>query len=123
MVEFGALSSVFDFVTFWVLLRGFHAGPPLFQTNWFTESLLTELVIALVVRTRRVCFRSRPGNTLLVSTLALLALALAIPYLPYVEMIGFVPLPPVLLLVLVVITAAYVVAAEGLKTWFYRQAP
>ena len=65
MVEFGLLSSVFDFLTFGVLLCVFHASPEVFRTGWFVESLLTELVIALVVRTRRPFFRSRPGTILL----------------------------------------------------------
>ena len=88
------------------------------EIDWRRPAVIDD---ALVVRTRRLCFRSRPGNTLLVSTLELVALALAIPWLPYVDAIGFVPLPPTLLLVLVAITAAYVVAAEAMKTWFYRQ--
>ena len=63
MVEFGLLSSVFDFLTFGVLLlASSRAAPELFRTGWFVESLLTELVIALVVRTRRPFFRSRPGR-------------------------------------------------------------
>src|SRR5689334_10472734 len=60
MVEFGALSSVFDVLTFFVLLVGFQASAALFQTGWFVESLLTELAVALVMRTRRPFFRSRP---------------------------------------------------------------
>ena len=68
MVEFGVVSSVFDFLTFGVLLVVFRAAPELFRTGWFVESLLTELVIALVVRTRRPFFRSRPGTLLLWST-------------------------------------------------------
>ena len=62
MLEFGAVSSVFDFLTFGALLLVFRAAPDLFRTGWFVESLLTELVIALVVRTRRPFFRSRPGR-------------------------------------------------------------
>ena len=120
MVEFGVLSSLFDLLTFGVLLLLFRAGQATFQTGWFVESLLTELVIAMVVRTRRPCFRSRPGNLLLGSTLALIALGLAIPYLPYVHLLGFVPLPGSLLLALGAITALYVVATELLKGWFYR---
>ena len=62
MIEFGLLSSVFDFLTFGLLLWVFAAGPEIFRTGWFVESLLTELVIALVVRTRRPFWRSRPGQ-------------------------------------------------------------
>jgi Mg2+-importing ATPase len=120
MVEFGAVSSLFDFVMFGVLLLVFRAGPDLFRTGWFVESLLTELVIALVVRTRRPFFRSRPGNVLLWSTVILVALTLAIPYLPLVRVFGFVALPPGLVVTVVGITALYVAATEVTKAWFYR---
>jgi Mg2+-importing ATPase len=120
MMEFGFLSSVFDFLTFGLLLVVFQAMPELFRTGWFVESLLTELVIALVVRTRRPFFRSRPGSLLLHSTVALIALTLAIPYLPFSGLLGFVPLPAGLLAALCVITAAYVTAAEVAKHWFFR---
>jgi Mg2+-importing ATPase len=121
MVEFGALSSAFDFVTFAVLLMVFRAGPDVFRTGWFVESLLTELVVAIVMRTRRPFYCSRPGAVLLASTVVLIVLALATPYLPFVGVIGFVPLPPGLMAALVAITAAYVVATELQKGWFYRQ--
>jgi len=120
MLEFGALSSVFDLLTFAALLGVFRASPELFRTGWFVESLLTELVIALVVRTRRPFYRSRPGTLLLLSTLAVIALAVAVPYLPYVSMLGFAALPAGLLAALAAITVLYVVAAELTKRWFYR---
>ena len=119
MLEFGAVSSVFDFLTFAALLVVFHAAPDLFRTGWFVESLLTELVIALVVRTRRPFFRSRPGRLLLWSTVALIALTVAIPYLPFIGVFGFVPLPGMLLITVVAITALYVVATELTKQRFY----
>jgi Mg2+-importing ATPase len=122
MVQFGVLSSIFDLLTFGILLWFFRAGPELFRTAWFIESLLTELVIALVVRTRRPFFRSRPGKFLLSSTLVLIPLSFAIPYLPYAGMIGFVPVPGMLLLTLAGITVLYVVAVELTKLWFYRRA-
>ena len=120
MLEFGAVSSVFDFLTFGALLLVFHAAPDLFRTGWFVESLLTELVVALVVRTRRPFFRSRPGRLLLWSTLALVALTVAIPYLPFIRVFGFVPLPGMLLVTVMAITASYVVATEMTKRRFYR---
>jgi len=122
MIEFGILSSAFDFLCFAVLLGLFHAGPELFRTGWFVESLLTELVIALVVRTRQPFFRSRPGTLLLASTMVLIAVTLALPSLPYVGVLGFVRLPAGLLAALAAITVLYVIAAEVLKGWFYRSA-
>jgi Mg2+-importing ATPase len=121
MIEFGVLSSVFDFLTFAVLLWGFAATAALFRTGWFVESLLTELVIALVVRTRRPFYRSRPGTILLFSSVALVGLTLAIPYLPQAEVIGFMPLPASVLLLLLAITGLYVMAAELAKQRFYQE--
>ncbi|MGZ8788370.1 MAG: magnesium-translocating P-type ATPase [Thermoanaerobaculia bacterium] len=120
MIEFGALSSLFDLLTFALLLRVFRAPAASFRTAWFVESLLTELVIALVVRTRRPFFRSRPGSVLLWSTVALLVLAFAVPYLPWVEVVGFVSLPASVMVSLALIAGAYVLAAEVAKGWFYR---
>lgn len=122
MIEFGVLSSVFDLMTFAVLLWFFHATPELFRTGWFVESLLTELVIALVVRTRRPFFRSKPGKVLLVTTAVLIPAAFAIPFLPYADLLGFVPLEGSVLATLAAITGLYVFAAELMKRWFYRRA-
>jgi Mg2+-importing ATPase len=120
MLEFGLLSSAFDFLTFAVLLRGFRADPALFRTGWFVESLLTELVVALVVRTRRPFTRSRPGRVLLAASVALVLVTFLVPFLPHAEVLGFVPLPARLITALVGITCLYVLATEVLKRWFYR---
>lgn len=122
MVEFGLLSSAFDLFTFAALRFVYHAPPAAFRTGWFVESLLTELVIALVVRTRRPFFKSRPGTLLLGSTAVIVALALALPYLPVVAPLGLVPLPLGVLGAVGAITVAYVLSAELLKHHFYRGA-
>jgi P-type Mg2+ transporter len=121
MIQFGLLSSIFDFLTFGALLGLFAAGPALFRTGWFVESLLTELVIALVVRTRRPFYRSRPGTLLLVSSLAVMALTIAIPFVPRAELLGFTPIPFALVVVLVGITVLYVLATEIAKARFYAR--
>jgi Mg2+-importing ATPase len=121
MVLFGLVSSIFDFLTFGVLLYLYHASPVEFRTGWFIESLLTELVIALVVRTRRVFFRSRPGKLLLVSTLVFIAITLVLPYLPFNSVFGFVPLPLPLMLMLIGLTALYVLVVEIAKKYFYSK--
>jgi Mg2+-importing ATPase len=120
MVEFGLLSSVFDFLTFGALLLVFRASPEEFRTAWFVESLLTELVIALVVRTRRRAYQSRPGRFLLWSTVAVALVAVALPFLPWAGRLGFVPIPWALLGAVGLILALYVVATELLKSVFYR---
>ena len=123
MAEFGALSAIFDFITFGALLVLFRVSPGMFQTSWFVESLLTELAVVLVMRTRRPFFRSRPGTLLLATTFALIPLALAIPYLPFAAALGFVPLPGAVVAVIVVITVLYVGATELLKRSFFRESP
>jgi len=122
MVVFGLISSLFDVITFVTLRLAFHAAPELFRTTWFVESLLTELVVALVVRTRRPFFRSRPGRLLLTTTTGVGAVALALPFVPGVSALGFVPLPAPILASVILIAAAYVAATELGKSWFFRRA-
>lgn len=121
MVVFGLVSSTFDFLTFGVLLVLLNASPEAFRTGWFIESLMTELVIALIVRTRRPFFRSRPGRWLWWSTVAVAALALLLPYLPFINrLFDFVPLPLTTMLLLIGITGLYVLATELVKHRFYQ---
>eukprot|EP01032_Pedospumella_encystans_P014268 gene14268-16403_t len=112
MLVFGLLSSAFDFMAFGVLLWVFQARPEEFRTGWFVVSLMTQLVIALVVRTRRPFYLSRPGTGLWVSSAVVLCVALSLPYWPWSAMLGFVPLPISLMGGLVGLTVAYVVAVE-----------
>jgi Mg2+-importing ATPase len=121
MIIFGLVSSVFDYATFGLLLVVVRATEQQFQTGWFIESLLTELVIALVVRTQRPFFRSRPGKLLWTSTLAVSLVTLAVPYLPFGSLLGFTPLPAWVMAALVTITGLYVVAAEVAKKFFYAR--
>ncbi len=88
---------------------------------WCIESLLTELVIALVVRTRHLFFRSRPGTLLLVSTLAIVGVTLVMPYLPFNTLLGFLPLPAPLMLTMLGLTALYVLVTEVAKKYFYSR--
>jgi len=120
MVVFGIVSSFFDLLTFGLLRGVFHAAPELFRTGWFVESLLTELLVALVVRTRRPFFRSRPGRVLLWTTVVLVPFTLAIPYLPGTEVFGFVSIPGTLLATICAISVLYVAATEIVKRPFFR---
>ena len=119
MILFGLVSSVFDFLTFGTLLLLFHTSPEEFRTGWFIESLLTELVIALVVRTRHLFYRSRPSTLLLASSLIFIGITLVLPYLPFTAVLGFVPLPAPLMLALLMLTGFYILAAELAKKYFY----
>jgi Mg2+-importing ATPase len=121
MIVFGLVSSVFDLLTFALLLKVFHAGPALFHSGWFVVSLLTELAVVVVLRTRRASWRSRPGAWLAWTTLGVAALAIALPYLPpAAALFGFEPMPLSLLASLIGLLAAYVVATEATKHWFWR---
>ncbi len=120
MIVFGLISSVFDLLTFGVLLHVFKAGEGMFQTSWFMISLLTELVVVLVLRTRKPVFRSRPGRLLLWSTLAVAVATFAIPFLGGVSaLFGFVPLSAGALAAVVAIVGGYMVATEIAKSWFF----
>lgn len=122
MVLFGLVSSIFDFLTFGILWFLYHASPAEFRTGWFIESLLTELVIALVVRTRGLFFRSRPGTLLLVSTLIFIGVTLVLPYVPFNFLFGFIPLPAPLMLMMIGLTVLYVLITEIAKKYFYSRA-
>jgi len=122
MVTFGPVSSVFDFATFGVMLGIFHASASLFQTAWFVESLFTQSLVIFVIRTRTVpFFRSRPNNLLIFNILAVLVVALALPYSPLAGVFHFVPLPLTFLIILVVFIVVYLWLVELMKGWFYRR--
>lgn len=108
-------------MTFAVLLLVFHAGEAAFQTTWFVISLLTELAVVLVLRTRGSAFRSRPSRLLMWATVSECAATLAIPYLgPASAVFGFMPLSALEMLSALVIVAGYIAATEAAKSWFYR---
>lgn len=121
MIVFGLVSSLFDFATFGILLFIFHSSPEEFRTGWFIESLLTELVIALIVRTRHPFFRSKPSKLLLFSTLAVIGITIILPYLPVNKLFGFIPLPLPLLGAVLGLILFYVLATELVKKVFYSK--
>ena len=121
MLVFGLVSSVFDYLTFGALLYWLRATEPEFQTGWFIESLMTELFIVLVMRTQRPFFRSRPGGLLFIATLVVAGTTVFLPYTPLGALFGFVPLPPLFVLLLLGITGGYLVASELVKGWFFRR--
>ncbi|GMV30805.1 MAG: magnesium-translocating P-type ATPase [Rhodanobacteraceae bacterium] len=121
MIVFGLISSVFDVLTFGVLLHVFHANQASFQTSWFMISLLTELAVVLVLRTREPAFRSRPSRLLLWSTLAVATATFLIPFVGGASaLFGFVPLSVTELTAIVVILGAYIMATEIAKARFLR---
>jgi len=121
MIVFGLISSVFDLLTFGVLLYIFHADQAVFQTSWFMISLLTELAVVLVLRTRKPAFRSRPSRLLLWSTLAVAGATFAIPFLGETSaLFGFAPLSATELATVLGIVVGYALATEIAKAWFFR---
>jgi len=119
MVTFGPVSSIFDFLTFAVLLLVLHAKPDQFRTGWFLESVISACIIVLVVRTRRPFFKSPPGKYLLRATLLIVGVTIAIPYTPLAGPLGFGSLAPSFLLVIGLIVILYIIAAELVKRSFY----
>jgi Mg2+-importing ATPase len=122
MVAFGLVSSVFDYLTFGGLLA-FRVPVDSFRTAWFVESVLSELFILLVIRTRRAFFRSRIGTGLLWASVGVAIITLALPYSPLAASLGFAPLTPVLLGGLTGIVALYVITSEVTKRVVLRRIP
>ncbi len=120
MLVFGPLSSVFDYLTFGVLLLLLHAGTMEFRTGWFVESVISASMIVLVIRTRRSFWSSRPSKYLAGMTVLVALVTIAIPYTPLGPLFHFTPLPPSFLAMLFVVLVLYVAGAEVTKRVFYR---
>jgi Mg2+-importing ATPase len=124
MMTIGPVSSLFDFLTFYLLYRVLHASEAAFHTGWFVESMCTQVLVIFVIRTRGNPFRSRPSRALAIVSLAVVAFALLLPLSPLGPELGFVRPPGIFLGALAAMVAAYLVAVEGVKRWFYaRLAP
>ncbi len=121
MLTFGLLSSVFDYMTFGVLLLLLGASPAQFRTGWFVESVVSATLIVLVIRTRGGLLRSRPSWSLLATTLLVAAAAAALPYTPLGVLFDLVPLPAHFLGIMGLIVIGYVASAEVAKALFYRR--
>lgn len=121
MVVFGILSSIFDFLTFGALLFLLHAGVEQFRTGWFIESVVSASMVVLVIRTRRPFFKSMPSKYLLTATLAVVVTTFLLPYTPLARLFMFTPLPIYFLVIVAVIVAIYILAAEMAKRLFYSR--
>ncbi len=123
MLVFGPISSIFDFATFGLLFLLLGVNERAFHTGWFIESLFTQVLVVLVIRTRLSPFwLSRPSLPLLGAIAAALAAAVLIPLSPLGEIIGFAALPPAFWLLLVVLVAAYLALVELVKRRFEARA-
>jgi Mg2+-importing ATPase len=124
MATFGPISSIFDFLTFYVMLNVLNAGPVEFRTGWFIESLATQTLVVFVIRTRRVpFFRSRPSLPMLITPTAMAAAGMLLPLTPLAHSLGFKPLPPVFFLILLGMILTYLLLVEFAKSRFYATEP
>ena len=122
MISLGPVSSLFDFLTFFIMLYIFNAEPALFRTAWFVESIITAVIVVFVIRTRRRPFwKSKPSRYLIFSSIAIIVFALIVPNTPLGQIFGFVPLPPLFFGILILIIGAYVILAEVIKGYFYKR--
>lgn len=121
MIVFGLLSSVFDYFTFGVLLFLMKVNVQVFQTGWFTESVISATLIVLVVRTRLPFFKSLPGKYLSIATGLVIAFVLLLPYTPLAGLFGFSKLPLAFYGWMLLIVAAYIICAEIAKRWFFHR--
>jgi len=123
MMIIGPISSIYDFLTFGVLLWMFHASTnaPLFHTGWFVESLATQTLVVFVIRTAGNPLKSRPSLPLLISVVAVVAIAGILPYTPVGSLLRFTPLPVSMLGAIAFLAATYLLVVQVVKSWFYRR--
>ncbi|MET3803284.1 Mg2+-importing ATPase [Nakamurella sp. UYEF19] len=121
MIFFGPLSSVFDFVTFGVMLWVFHSGPSQFRSGWFVESLATQTLVIFAIRTRRIpFFRSHPSLPLTLAAIGVVLVGAVLPATPLAGALGFTPLPAGFFMTLVGMVIGYLTLIEVGKRMFYR---
>ena len=121
MLVLGPVSSLFDFLTFGLLLWGFGADESLFQTGWFIESLATQVLIVFVIRTQGNPLASRPHLLLAATSLLVVAAGVVLPFTPVGRWFGFVQPPAGFLAALAGMTLCYLALAQLVKRWFYSR--
>lgn len=121
MLIIGPVSSIFDFLTFYMMLTVFHAGERLFHTGWFIESMATQVLVIFIIRTRRNPFRSYPNPWLIACSLSVVAVAVLLPFTSAGVHLGFVAPPAFFFLILAAMLLFYLLAVEGMKQWFFRR--
>ena len=123
MTIIGPISSIYDFLTFGVLLWVFHASTneSLFHTGWFVESLATQTLVVFVIRTAANPLKSRPSRPLLISVSAVVAVATVLPYTALGSLLRFTPPPVSLLGAIAFLAVTYLFLVQAVKSWFYRR--
>jgi Mg2+-importing ATPase len=120
MLIFGLHSTIFDLTTFLTLYYFLKCQESAFQTGWFIESIITELLILFVIRTRKSFIKSQPGKYLFIISAIALITTVSIPYLPFASSLGFVALPFSYVLILFGIITSYIITADLIKIWFFK---
>jgi P-type Mg2+ transporter len=121
MIIIGPISSVYDFLTFYVLLNVFHASPTLFHTGWFVESLATQTLVIFVIRTAGNPLLSRPSPALTATTLVVVLIGTVLPFSPLAGPLGFVSLPGGFFAFLAAVTITYLLLVEVAKGRLMRR--
>ena len=121
MLTIGPISSLFDFLTFYLLIRLFHAHETLCRTGWFVESIATQVLVIFVIRTRRNPLRSHPHRWLVGTSLAVVLAAMLLPFTALAPYLGVTPLPLSFFGLLAGLLLLYLLMVEGAKQWFYRR--
>jgi len=122
MIVFGLHSSVFDYLTFFMLYKLFKADADMFHTGWFIESICTELLILFVVRTHKSLLKSAPGKLMIGFSITALLITMALPFMPFAKELGFVVPPFQLIGIIVGILTLYVITADVIKVMFFKKA-
>lgn len=120
MLLVGPVSSIFDFLTFYVMLNVFNAKEELFRTGWFVESIVTQVLVIFIIRTRRNIFKSKPNSWLVYTSLFIVGVAITLPFTSIGAYFGFSPLPIKFFTILLTMGIGYLVMVEFVKRWFYR---
>ncbi|MES2520045.1 MAG: magnesium-translocating P-type ATPase [Bacteroidota bacterium] len=121
MIIFGVHSSLFDVITFLTLLYVLKVKESAFQTSWFIESILTELFILFIIRTHKNFFKSKPGKYLFILSILGFIITISLPYLPFANAVGLVPMPFINMGAMFLIVSVYIVTADLLKVWFFKK--
>lgn len=121
MIVFGVVSSIFDFLTFAALVFILKASAEEFRTGWFVESVMTEVLIIVVMRTWKPFYKSSPSRPLTIAMILVLLVTLALPYSPLSGMLGLKPLPLSWLMLLALITVLYAGVSELTKKFFHAK--
>jgi Mg2+-importing ATPase len=121
MIFIGPISSVFDFLTFYAMLRIFHASEVLFHTGWFVESLATQTLVLFVIRTMGNPLRSRPSRPLAITTMVIVAIGVALPATPLAPILGFAMPPARFFVLLMAAVVVYLLLVEVAKRQLVRR--